>query len=363
MACLKRGNMAQTVYDISVIICAYTEDRWDDLVASVESVQQQTLSPREIIVVVDHNPNLLKRVREHIAGVLAVENREVKGLSGARNSGVTVAQGAVIAFLDDDAIAETNWLEHLAACYTDPHVLGVGGKIEPLWLGTRPAWLPEEFYWVVGCTYRGMPEAVQPIRNPIGANMSVRRHTLMAVGGFRESFGCNHDTTEKGVAFVGPKWLQHHAGDEETEFCIRVTRQWPDAVWLYTPSATVQHRVPVQRTRWTYFLWRCYDEGLGKSTIVRLHGIRAGLSSERTYTFKILLLGGMRSLTDTLFHRDPAGLARAATIIVGLAATTAGFLAGSLLVRAAAKDVVTGKKDHHGSGVGEGIALERELPG
>jgi len=355
--------MAQTVYDISVIICAYTEDRWDDLVASVESVQQQTLSPREIIVVVDHNPNLLKRVREHIAGVLAVENREVKGLSGARNSGVTVAQGAVIAFLDDDAIAETNWLEHLAACYTDPHVLGVGGKIEPLWLGTRPAWLPEEFYWVVGCTYRGMPEAVQPIRNPIGANMSVRRHTLMAVGGFRESFGCNHDTTEKGVAFVGPKWLQHHAGDEETEFCIRVTRQWPDAVWLYTPSATVQHRVPVQRTRWTYFLWRCYDEGLGKSTIVRLHGIRAGLSSERTYTFKILLLGVMRSLTDTLFHRDPAGLARAATIIVGLAATTAGFLAGSLLVRAAAKDVVTGKKDHHGSGVGEGIALERELPG
>ncbi len=363
MACLKRGNMAQTVYDISVIICAYTEDRWDDLVASVESVQQQTLSPREIIVVVDHNPNLLKRVREHIAGVLAVENREVKGLSGARNSGVTVAQGAVIAFLDDDAIAETNWLEHLAACYTDPHVLGVGGKIEPLWLGMRPAWLPEEFYWVVGCTYRGMPEAVQPIRNPIGANMSVRRHTLMVVGGFRESFGCNHNTTEKGVAFVGPKWLQHHAGDEETEFCIRATRQWPDAVWLYTPSATIQHRVPVQRTRWTYFLWRCYDEGLGKSTIVRLHGIRAGLSSERTYTFKILLLGVMRSLTDTLFHRDPAGLARAATIIVGLAATTAGFLAGSLLVRAAAKDVVTGKKDHHGSGVGEGIALERELPG
>ncbi len=139
--------MTQTAHDISVIICAYTEERWSDLVAAAESVQQQTLSPREIIVVVDHNPNLLKRVREHIAGVLAVENREVKGLSGARNSGVTVAQGAVIAFLDDDAIAETNWLEHLAACYTDPHVLGAGGKIEPLWLGTRPSWFPDEFNW------------------------------------------------------------------------------------------------------------------------------------------------------------------------------------------------------------------------
>src|SRR5260370_40360935 len=105
MACLKRGNMAQTVYDISVIICAYTQERWRDLVAAVESVQQQTLSPREIIVVVDHNPNLLKRVREHIAGVLAVENREVKGLSGARNSGATSAKGAAIAIPDDDAMA------------------------------------------------------------------------------------------------------------------------------------------------------------------------------------------------------------------------------------------------------------------
>jgi glucosyl-dolichyl phosphate glucuronosyltransferase len=327
--------VTQTAHDISVIICAYTEERWSDLVAAVESVQQQTLLPREIIVVVDHNPNLLKRVREHIAGVLAVENREVKGLSGARNSGVTVAQGAVIAFLDDDAIAETNWLEHLAACYTDPHVLGAGGKIEPLWLGTRPAWLPEEFYWVVGCTYRGMPEAVQPIRNLIGANMSVRRHTLMAVGGFRESFGCNHNTTEKGVAFVGPKWLQHHAGDEETEFCIRATRQWPDAVWLYTPSATIQHRVPVQRTRWTYFLWRCYNEGLGKSTIVRLHGIRAGLSSERTYTCKTLPLGVMRGLTDVLLHHDLTGLARAWAIVMGLTLTIAGYLLGSIFLRAA----------------------------
>src|SRR5258708_30101708 len=149
-SCLKRGNVTQTAHNISVIICAYTEERWSDLVAAVESVQQQTLSPGEIIVVVDHNPNLLKRVREHIAGVLAVENREVKGLSGARNSGVTVAQGAVIAFLDDDAIAETNWLEHLAACYTDPHVLGVGGEIETLWPWKRPPPVPEKIF-LGGC--------------------------------------------------------------------------------------------------------------------------------------------------------------------------------------------------------------------
>ena len=95
--------MTQTAHDISVIICAYTKERWDDLVAAVESVQKQTLPPGEMIVVIDHNPDLLERVRKHMSGVLAIENREAKGLSGARNSGATVAQRAVIAFLDDDA--------------------------------------------------------------------------------------------------------------------------------------------------------------------------------------------------------------------------------------------------------------------
>src|SRR5947209_6000016 len=247
---IERKKVSQTTYDISVIICAYTEDRWNDLVAAIESVQQQTLSPREIIVVIDHNSGLLKRVREHVAGVLAIENREAKGLSGARNSGTSISQGAVVVFLDDDAIAESSWLECLAACYTDPHVIGVGGKIEPLWLGSRPPWFPDEFNWVIGCTYRGMPTENAPVRNAIGANMSVRRHILMAVGGLSQSFGCNHNNNSGSVAGIQFKWLQHHAGDEETEFCIRVAHEWPDDRWLYTPLAIVRHRVPLQRGRW-----------------------------------------------------------------------------------------------------------------
>lgn len=320
------NKMTPTAHDFSVIICAYTEDRWDDLVAAVKSVQQQTLPPREIIVVIDRNPNLLMRVQEHLSGVIAIENREAKGASGARNSGAAVAQGAVLAFLDDDAIAEPDWMERLVACYTDPRVIGVGGKIEPLWLGKRPSWFPDEFNWVVGCTYRGMPTENAPVRNVIGANMSVRRHVLMAAGGFRESFGNNKG---KGVVGVGPKWLQHRAGDEETEFCIRVAQQSPGGIWLYTPSVAVHHRVPAQRARWAYFLWRCYDEGLGKAMLVGLHGTRSGLSSERTYTFKALPRGVVHGLTDGLLHRDLAGLARAGAIVIGLTMTVAGYLVGS----------------------------------
>src|SRR5690606_12046039 len=113
---MKRDNQC------SVVICAYTEQRWDDLLAAVNSVRRQTLTPREIIVVVDHNPAMLARVRDEIGDVLAVENQQRQGLSGARNSGLRASSGEYVAFLDDDALAEPDWLGRLAAGYDDPHV-------------------------------------------------------------------------------------------------------------------------------------------------------------------------------------------------------------------------------------------------
>src|SRR5436305_7115441 len=173
--------MVQPAADISVIICAYTEERWDDLVAAVESVKQQTLPPKEIIVVVDHNPSLLKRVQEQIQGVVVVENTQARGAGGARNSGIAVAKGKIIACLDDDAVAVPDWLMLLSEGFSDPQVLGVGGEVLPLWMCRKAPWFPEEFRWVVGCTYRGMPARAGMVRNRIGANMSFRREVFEAV--------------------------------------------------------------------------------------------------------------------------------------------------------------------------------------
>ena len=144
--------------DMSVIICTYTEDRWDDLVKAVESVRCQSLHPKEIIVVVDHNPGLLEHVRANFRGVLALENRGMPGASEARNSGVMEATGKFVAFLDDDAVAAPDWLEQLYSGYDHANVLGVGGEIEPVWPSARPRWFPDEFNWVIGATYRGFPE-------------------------------------------------------------------------------------------------------------------------------------------------------------------------------------------------------------
>jgi glucosyl-dolichyl phosphate glucuronosyltransferase len=346
---IERNKVSQTAHDISVVICAYTEDRWNDLVAAIESVQRQMLQPREIIAVIDHNPGLLERVREHVQGVVVVENAETRGLRGARNSGIAVAQSQIIAFLDDDAVATPDWLTFLCEGYSDPQVLGTGGEVTPFWMGNKPAWLPEEFYWVVGCTYRGMPETVQTIRNPIGANMSFRREVFDTVGDFHSQNG-----------HVGPR---HAGGCEETELCIRSCQRWPQRIFLYQPQAQVFHRVTGNRTSWRYFCSRCYVEGLAKAVVARHVGARDSLASERSYTLRILPRGVLRGLTDTLFHRDPAGLARAGAIMVGLAVTTTGYLVGSTFLRVAKlKSVIVRKKIiHYNPEVEVGISLDKEL--
>jgi glycosyltransferase involved in cell wall biosynthesis len=194
----------------SVVVCAYTEKRWDDLVAAVRSALDQTRPPLEVILVSDHNPGLLERVRRELPEAAAVANDGTRGLSGARNTGVRMARGDVIAFLDDDALAAPDWLERLLQPYGDSRVVGVGGLIEPLWPGARPPVLPAEFDWVVGCSYEGLPTDTAPVRNLIGANMSLRRDVFGMVGGFRTDVGR-----------VGTRPL----GCEETELCIRIRQR------------------------------------------------------------------------------------------------------------------------------------------
>lgn len=297
---------------ISVVICAYTEKRLHDLIAAVVSVQQQTLPPLEIIVVIDDNPLLLERVLTCLPNVILVENHEPRGLSGARNSGIATAHGDIIAFLDDDATAAPDWLEQLSRGYSDPNVMGIGGAILPRWQGQRPRWFPDEFNWIVGCTYRGMPEQRATVRNLIGANMSLRRTVFDTVGGF-----------SNGIGRIGTLPV----GCEETELCIRAQQHWPHKQLLYEPAAEVYHRVPVQRAQRAYFRSRCYAEGLSKAQVAQLVGAADGLASEWTYTLRTLPLGVVRGLLATL-RGDVGGVGRAVAIVAGLATTTIGYAVG-----------------------------------
>lgn len=294
----------------TVVICAYCDERRRQLDDAIRSVLDQTRRPDRVVVVIDHNQGLLLDIRAAFADISVVANTGKPGLSGARNTGIRHSGTDIVAFLDDDAVADPDWLERLAAHYADAAVIGVGGKVTPLWQAGRPRWFPEEFQWVVGCSYRGLPDALRPVRNPIGCNMSFRRQVFASFGGFREGIG---------------RTGQDGAGCEETELCIRLRQQMPGSHILYDPAAVVHHHVTAGRSRWTYFRRRCLAEGRSKSAVVRAIGSGDELGAEQVYVRRILPAGILRGLFDTAVRLDPWGLLRALGIVAGLAFTTAGY--------------------------------------
>jgi glycosyltransferase involved in cell wall biosynthesis len=294
----------------SVVIAAHTFRRCKHLTEAVTSAFSQEPRPHEVIVSVDNNPDLHEWVCKQLPDVAAVDHRGAKGASATRNSGVRTASGSVLAFLDDDAVARPNWLKNLTAPLARPEVVGVGGHVEPVWLGQVPKWMPEEFLWVVGATYRGMPRTAAPVRNVWSENMAVARDDFWKIDGFREGFG--------------KTGLESPAG-EDTDFCIRLSAATGGGVWWYEPSARIGHIVPPSRGTRRFFVQRCYNEGQGKAVLTALLGSDEGLRDERRHATKTLPQGFRRELRQVVGGEFVAAQ-RASAMAVGLGAASLGYM-------------------------------------
>ncbi len=304
---------------ISVVICAHAHERWNETCAAIDSVREQSFPNKELIVVVDHNPALHAALVAAYPDMTVVENGQERGLSGARNTGIALTRGDVVAFLDDDAVADPDWLKFFADSFADPAVIGVGGLTLADWRVPRPSWFPAEFDWVVGCNYRGMSEAGTPVRNLLGGNSSFRREAFEVAGGFQNG--------------IGRSAGKHPLGCEETEFCIRLIQQSPGSLLVIDERAMIWHLVPPDRSRLSYFHRRCYAEGLSKALVTASVGARDGLSAERRYTTRTLPVGAARGLRDFL-RGDVSGLGKAGTITTGVSSTVAGYVVGTVTRRA-----------------------------
>lgn len=300
---------------VSVVIPCHTERRWDHLVRAVASVYAQEIRPVEVVVAVDYNDALFERARRELTGVTVVANRFQRGVSGNRNTGVLRTRTPFVALLDDDAYAYPKWLSGLARPFEDDQVIGTGGAICPMWERPRPAWFPDEFLWVVGGSYTGMPTMTAPVRNVWSASMAVRRDAFDAVGGFRVGFGK----------------LGDRARPEDTDLCLRMS-QATGGRWMYVPDALIDHPVQAERTRLRFFLNRCYQEGRGKVELARLNkGHQESLTSERGYLTRTLPVAVGRGLADAVRGRGAAHAARAAAVVAGFAAAATGGAVESVL--------------------------------
>jgi GT2 family glycosyltransferase len=291
-----------------VVVAAHTMDRWDDIVAGAEALAHQTVPPLETILVVDHNDELLARARAELSGVRVLDNPRTGGASGARNTGIAHAKGSIVAFVDDDARPDPDWVERLLVAYDDPSVMAVGGVATPVWPTRRPDHLPPELDWIVGCTYRGQPTRRTDVRNLWGCNMSVRREAFDLVGTFDEEIG------RVGLIPLGA---------EETELCIRIRQRIAGARVVYEPTAVVHHRVTEARCQWSYLVSRSHAEGISKAAMSTLVGTRDGISDERAYATRVLPRGVLREL-GRLNLRGAAG------IVTCLAVTTWWYVRGRL---------------------------------
>ena len=124
---------------VSVVICAYTEKRWDMLVAAMDSVVAQSYPVAELILCIDHNPEMAERCRrlwgdreDASIPTFVLENKYEGRLGSARNTGVEQASSEIVAFLDDDAAADRDWLKFLVAPYQRQEVVAVGGAPLPV---------------------------------------------------------------------------------------------------------------------------------------------------------------------------------------------------------------------------------------
>lgn len=237
---------------VSVVVCTYAMDMYEHFCEAADSVLAQSYDDVELVVVVDGTEAVYERVVEDYGDredTIVHCNDENVGLLQGRNLGADLATGDVVAFMDDDAVANEDWVAELVAAYEDTGYDAVGGRMDPLWVAEKPELLPMEFYWLVGVTHRGFADGPGEVRNTFGSNISFRRDVFSDMGGF--------DTD------IGGRKEEVNLQGGETELCARLREETGRGVW-YTPSAVVQHKVFDYRTDPWWLVDRAFWQGYSK---------------------------------------------------------------------------------------------------
>ena len=188
-------------------------------------------------------------------------------------------------------MADVNWLKCLGDTYSDPSVAGVGGT-RPAWDTERPAWFPQEFDWVIGCTYIGMPTHRAPVRNVLGGKAPFRRDVFEQVGGFISGIG--RDRGKRRLVARKPSSASGSASGCPGRSCCSTSKRSSGIASVRTAAASAT-------------TVRAVAEGLSKAMVTREVGADDGLSSERRHASRTLPRGVAHGLADAV-RGDLSGL-------------------------------------------------------
>ena len=310
--------------DVTVVIPAYSFDRWELTCQAISSVLAQTVLPGELLLCIDHNRTMFERFQEYVGQLNAsvpmvrvIESKYEGHQAASRTTGVECATGDYLVFLDDDATADPTWLEMMLRGLNQPGVIAVGGAPLPVYSTARPSWFPFEFDWIFGCAYAGLPTTAEPVLHLIGTTIAARREDLLAIGGFQ------FDVFEDMV------------------MCHRLLQLSPNSTLLYEPAAIVQHYVHENRLRWSYFWRRVFWVNRMKVSVMRSLGDGANLTAERRFVGQALFRGTARGVLE-FFRGDPSGLLRAGATVIGIGLAGIGYLVGLVEPRSGSADLEKG---------------------
>ena len=248
--------------EISVIICTY--NRQDYILDALESLKKQSLEKDrfEVIVVNNNSPdNTEAIVKEYIAlhqeYNFFFQMEKQQGASYARNTGASLAQSDLLVFMDDDAIAEANYLENILKFYSAHQgISGLGGRIIPRYIPSKPVWMSHFVSSLVGnFDYSKTVTEFKPGKYPLESNMVVRKEDFNLVGGFN-------------TALPGVKGTLR-IGGEGKDFFLKLQKQGKRI--FYDPSIIVHHVVEVNKLTSEY-MYRVAS-GIGRGERVRTKNI------------------------------------------------------------------------------------------
>ena len=185
---------------VSVVINTY--NRFHSLRTTIESLQHQTHDDFEVVVVNGPSEDNTESLRGLWEGRLVWRQCPVVNISVSRNIGINAAHGEIVAFIDDDAIPEPDWIAKLVGAYKTPSIAGAGGIV---WDHTgmklqyrfslcdrmgRTRFVSEQ------PDYKSIGEQAETFVYLQGTNSSFRRRVLEQVGGFDEEIEYFHDETD-----------------------------------------------------------------------------------------------------------------------------------------------------------------------
>jgi glycosyltransferase involved in cell wall biosynthesis len=227
---------------ISVVVCTY--NRCELLSDALARLLEQ--DPADIgyeVIVVDNNST--DRTRELVESLMENHSRlrylreYRQGLSHARNAGIAHADGAIIAFTDDDVRVEANWIRKLSRAFEEhPEIVCVGGRVLPEWESPAPGWLTRDHWSPLGVQDYGERSCYVNAERRlclIGANLAFRREVFARVGLFEPEL----QRVKGGIG-----------SNEDMEFHLRLWQSGEQS--MYLPELSAAGFVPAERMRRSY---------------------------------------------------------------------------------------------------------------